>query len=78
MQDGFEENELVDAENWLLIASRKAAPVHAFGASVTSETRFSDFREFGGALFPLSSREVEITTGRVLDEMTYSSIAVNV
>ena len=77
MMDGFEEDELVDAETWLLVASRRTAPVHAFGRPVTSETRFSDFRPFAGVLFPMSIREVEIGTERVLSEMTYASITVN-
>ena len=44
MRDGFEEDEFVDAQNWLWVASRKVAPIHAFGAKVTSQTLFSDYR----------------------------------
>lgn len=77
MQDGFEEDELVDAESWLLIASRKAAPIHAFGADVRSETRFSDFRAVGGVLYPFSIREVDLATGKQLNQMKYSSIEIN-
>jgi hypothetical protein len=77
MPDGFEEDELVDEESGLLVASRKVAPVHAFGKSVASETRFSDYRPVDGILFPFRIREVEIATGRVMNEMTWTSITVN-
>lgn len=77
MRDGFEEDELIDAETWLLVASRKSAPIHAFGKSVESETRFGDYRPFGGVMFSTTSREVEIGTERVLNEMTWTSITVN-
>lgn len=77
MMDGFEQDELIDSENWRLIAERKVAPIHAFGASVASEERFGDFRPVRGVLFAFSSREVEIATGRVLNEMKWNSITVN-
>jgi hypothetical protein len=77
MPDGFEEDEFVDRETWLLVASRKVAPVHAFGAAVSSETRFDDYRPAQGVLFPFAAREVEIATGRVMNEMTWTSIVVN-
>jgi len=77
MMDGFEQDELVDAGNWRLIAERKVAPIHAFGRSVASEERFSDFRHVDGILFAFASREVEIATGKVLNEMQWKSITVN-
>ena len=61
----------------MLIASRKVAPIHAFGPSVASETRFDDFRPVAGVLFPFGSREVEIATGRVLSEGRWTSIVAN-
>ena len=77
MRDGFEQEELVDAETWLLIAERKAAPIHAFGKKVASEERFADYRAVDGILFPFANREVEIATGRVLDELTWTSITLD-
>lgn len=78
MRDGFEEDEFVDAESWMWVASRKAAPIHAFGAAVSTESRFSDFRRVAGVLFAFSDRETEIATGRVLNEMQWTSIDANV
>ncbi len=77
MADGFEQEEFLDRETWLLIAERKVAAIHAFGRRVASELRFSDFRPVEGVLFPFSAREIEIATGRVLNEMRYTSITVN-
>jgi Tetratricopeptide repeat len=77
MQDGFEEDEFIDRETWMLIASRKVAPVHAFGPSVASETRFDDFPPVAGVLFSFASREVEIASGKVLSEGQWTSIVAN-
>jgi hypothetical protein len=77
MQDGFEQEELIDAATWLLIGQRKAAPIHAFGRSVASEERFGDYRAVDGILFAFSDREVEVATGKVLNEMQWTSITLN-
>lgn len=77
MRDGFEEDELIDTNDWLLIADRKVAPVHAFGAMVASETRWSDYRPVKGVLFAFRSQEVEIVTGKTLNEFQTTAIEVN-
>ena len=77
MLDGFEQEERIDATTWLMVAERHAAPIHAFGASVTSEERIGDYRAVDGVLFPYSHREVERATGRVLNELPWTSITVN-
>jgi tetratricopeptide (TPR) repeat protein len=77
MADGFEQDQFIDAETWLLTAERKAAPIHAFGAAVKTETRFEDYRRVAGVLFAHSDREVELATGKVLNEMIWTSITAN-
>lgn len=77
MLDGFEQQDLIDTTTWLLIGERRVAPVHAFGAPVTSEERIGDYRVVDGVLFPFSRREVEIGTGRLLNEMQWTTITVN-
>jgi hypothetical protein len=77
MRDGFEEDEFIDRQTWLLTASRKVAPIHAFGKAVSTETRFGDFRPVAGVLFPFSDAEVEIATGKVLNEMHWREIVAN-
>lgn len=77
LEDGFRDEVLIDEQTYLQTGERKAAPIHAFGASVRSETQLSDFRPVEGVLFPFLSREVEITTGRVLSEFRTVSIVAN-
>lgn len=74
---GFEEEVFIDGETYLLVAERKSAPIHAFGASVASEERVGDYRPVAGVLFAFQHREVEIATGKVLNEMQWKSIVVN-
>jgi hypothetical protein len=77
MQDGFEQRELIDAASWLLVAERKTAPIHAFGSSIASEERYGDYRAVDGVLFAFAVRELEIATGKVLNEMQWTSITLN-
>jgi hypothetical protein len=77
MRDGFEEDEFVDAQNWLWVASRKVAPIHAFGAKVTSQTLFSDYRTVDGVRFPFEGQETDIASGKLLNEFKTTSIVVN-
>jgi hypothetical protein len=77
MEDGFREEALVDQQTYLLLAERKAAPIHAYGAAVLSETRYSDFRPVEGVLFSFKSSEVEIKSGKVLSEFTTKTIVAN-
>lgn len=77
LEDGFQSEILIDQETYLTIADRKAAPIHAFGERVSSETRYSDFRSVNGVLFSFESKEVEIATGKVLNEFRTLSIVAN-
>lgn len=77
-RDGFRREYFVDAETWLIVAERYAAPVHAFGEEVSSETRIGDYRRVAGVLFPHRYRETELGTGRMLNEMQWGSVRANV
>ena len=68
--DGFRSEVFVDQTTWLIIANRKAAPIHAFGNAVTTETRISDYRSLNGALFPMRFDEYVIATGQRLDDLS--------
>ena len=76
--DGFVSESFVDKESWLLVARRFTAPVHAFGASVTSQAIFADYRAVNGVLFPFSLREVNLATGEPMDAFTWQTIEANV
>jgi hypothetical protein len=77
MLDGFEQDEFIDANSWLVIADRKVAKVHAFGADTPSETRWSDYRRVSGVLFAFLNVEVEIATGKELNRFQTERIEVN-
>jgi|HubBroStandDraft_6_1064221.scaffolds.fasta_scaffold33971_2 hypothetical protein len=77
MPDGFEQLEFIDTVTFLLVAERKTAPIHAYGAAVTSEEHDGDYRAVAGVLFPFSRREVQLGTSRVLSEVRWDSITVN-
>jgi hypothetical protein len=68
LSDGFQKYLLLDEQTFLTIAGRGSAPIHAFGASVTSEGRFLDYQPVNGVLTPRRIIEVEIATGKVLAE----------
>ena len=74
LRDGFGSEALIDAESYLVVASRSAAPIHAFGAEVVSESRFGDYREVAGVLFAFHDVSIESATGEVLSEMRWGRI----
>jgi len=67
--DGFQNDVFVDVGTWLIVAYRKAAPIHAFGEEVATETRVSDWRDLNGALFPMRFDEYVIATGEPLGDL---------
>jgi hypothetical protein len=77
LRDGVRALYLIDKETFLIAAVRKAQPIHAFGAPVSTEERVSDYRSVDGVLFPFRSTEVEIATGKELNSMTWGSIEIN-
>ena len=77
LRDGMSSLYLIDKQTFLIAAVRKTAPIHAFGAPVTSEDRVSDYRSIDGVLFPFRSTEVDIATGRELNSMTWGAIEIN-
>jgi hypothetical protein len=76
--DGFVNESFVDKSTWLMVARRFTAPVHAFGANVTSQAIFGDYRPVSGVLYPFSLREVNLATGEPMDAFTWQSIEANV
>ena len=76
--DGFSSESFVDKENWLLVARRITAPVHAFAEPVTSQAVLGDYRPVNGVLFPFSLREVDLSSGETMDTSVWQSIEANV
>jgi hypothetical protein len=76
--DGFVNESFVDKTTWLLIGRRFTAPVHAFGASATSQAIVGDYRPVNGVLFPFTLRETDLAMGQVQDSFTWQTIEANV
>jgi hypothetical protein len=77
LRDGARALYMIDDETFLIAAVRKAAPIHAFGAPVSTEERVSDYRSVDGVLFAFRSTEVDIATGKELNSMAWGSIETN-
>jgi hypothetical protein len=75
--DGAASLVLIDRETFLITASRKSMPVHAFGDPVTSEERYSDYRAVDGIMFAFRYTETELATGREMSSMHWGTIEVN-
>ncbi len=75
--DNFEKDLFVDDQSFLIIGDRRSAPIHAFGASISSENRIGNYRSVNGVLFPYQIREIEIATGTELNANTVRSLVVN-
>lgn len=77
LRDGYRTLILIDAATFLIAATRKSAPIHAFGAAVSSEERFSDYRSVNGVQFPFRYTETEIATGKELSSMHWGVIEID-
>ncbi len=77
LSDGFRKQLFVDRETFLFAADRISAPIHAFGAAVTSETRFSEYEPVNGVLVARRLLEVDLATGKVLAESRKVTVEAN-
>ena len=76
--DGWALEYYFDVHSHLLVALRKAMPLHAQGADVESMTFYSDWRFVSGLLVPFSGEERNVQTGAVLNTLTWDMIEHNV
>jgi hypothetical protein len=77
LPDGFEKLIFLDKALKLIVAERKAAPIHAFGEPERTETRYFGYKPYSGIMMYQSQRETNIKTGEVLNEFRRLSIEVN-
>lgn len=78
LADGWEKEYLFDDSTGLILALRKAMPIHATGAPVTSVTTYEDWRTEGGVLQPHRFVERDLQGGRLLNSLQWDSIHTNV
>lgn len=78
LADGWIKEYYFDANTGLLIALRKAMPLHAQGADVVSLSFFRDYRRVGNVLRPFASEERNVATGKLMNTLRWDSIESNV
>jgi hypothetical protein len=76
--DGWVKEYLFDQESGLIVALRKAMPIHARGPVVESLSSYEDWRASLGLLQPHRFVERESGTGRLLNTLQWDSIRTNV
>ena len=78
LADGWEKEYLFDQRTGLIVAVRKAMPIHARGPAIASLTSYEDWRLCGGLLQPHRFIEREVGTGRLLNTLQWDSVRLNV
>jgi tetratricopeptide (TPR) repeat protein len=77
--DGFRRDYGVSKASGLVLAFRWAAPLHAVGRPIHTETRLFDWRPLNGALFPMRLEDYAIATGeRIEPAPGWATAEVNV
>ena len=77
LADGFQKHVYVGIANSLIVGTRQVAKVHAFGPGITTQEVVSGYRRIDGVLFAMTSKDVDLRTGREIDRLTWRTIAVN-
>lgn len=77
--DGYRIALFLDPASHLVTRTREAKPMHVDQDPTLKriETRFSDYREVAGVLFPFRSEEYDLDSGDKLSTTEIASIAVN-
>lgn len=78
LADGWEKSYFFDRATSLIVALRKAMPVHARGAPVTTLTSYEDWRSVDGLLVPHRFIERSAATGAVMNTLQWDTIEHNV
>ena len=78
LADGWQKEYVFDDSTGLILALRKAMPIHATGPAVTSITAYEDWRREGGVLQPHRFTEHDARAGRLLNTLQWDSIRTNV
>jgi hypothetical protein len=78
LADGWEKVYYIDAQSYLVVALRKAMPLHATGPDVESLTVYEDHRAVAGVLYPHRGVEYRTATGAVMNTLQWDEIRANV
>jgi hypothetical protein len=77
LRDGWVKDYYFDPATCLILALRKAMPIHATGPAVESLTEYGDWRRESGVLQPYSFTEREVKTGRIMNTLQWDRIVSN-
>jgi hypothetical protein len=78
LADGWAKEYVFDDSTGLILALRKAMPLHATGPSVTSITSYESWSPEGGVLQPHRFAEHDVRSGRLMNTLQWDSIRTNV
>jgi hypothetical protein len=67
LSDGWVKDYYLDAHTHLIVALRKAMPLHATGPAIESLTVYADYRPVAGVLYPHSFVERNTATGQIMN-----------
>jgi hypothetical protein len=77
LADGFEQDVYVDPSSWMIRGYHRVVPMHAFGDALQTQILLDDYRPEGGVMMAHRDREIDMTSGRVLDEGGVKSVEIN-
>jgi hypothetical protein len=78
LTDGWAKEYVFDDSTGLIVALRKAMPLHATGPSIASITSYENWRPEGGVLQPHRFAEHDVLSGRLMNTLQWDSIRTNV
>jgi hypothetical protein len=78
LADGWEKDYYFDVASGLLVALRKAMPLHAKGAKIESLSFYEDYRAVNGILLPHAFEERNTATGELMNVLRWTKIELDV
>ena len=78
LQDGWAKDYYLDTKSYLIVALRKAMPLHATGPDIESLTMYEDYKPVAGVLYPHSFVERNTRTGDIMNTLHWKQIEANV
>ena len=78
LKDGWVKDYYLDTHTYLIVALRKAMPLHATGPAIESLTMYADYRPVAGVLYPHSFLERNTATGQIMNTLVWKTIEANV
>lgn len=78
LSDGWVKDYYLDADTYLIVALRKAMPLHATGPAIESLTMYGDYRRVAGVLYPHRFVERNTASGQIMNRLEWKQIEANV